>query len=63
MSDSPISKEVKVEHNAPEIGDLEAGDRTVIVHAAPLSRALKGRHLQMIAIGTAAQNFWSCYKI
>ena len=31
--------------------DGENGDVGIIVHAAPLARKLKGRHMQMIAIG------------
>jgi amino acid permease len=36
---------------APAHGDVENGDTGVLVHAAPLARKLKGRHMQMIAIG------------
>ena len=36
---------------APAHGDVENGDTGILVHAAPLARKLKGRHMQMIAIG------------
>ena len=32
-------------------GDVERGDLGIKNHAAPLARELKGRHLQMIALG------------
>jgi len=37
----------------PQPTDLETGDDGIIVHAAPLTRGLKNRHMQMIAIGGA----------
>ncbi|KUJ13918.1 amino acid permease [Mollisia scopiformis] len=52
MSDSPVAEEVKVDATAV-VGDLESGDKGIVNHAAPLARELKGRHLQMIAIGGA----------
>jgi amino acid transporter len=51
MSDS-AEKEVSPPGELPA-GDLEAGDKGIVTHAAPLARELKGRHLQMIAIGGA----------
>jgi hypothetical protein len=36
---------------APGHHDVETGDQGILVHAAPLARKLKGRHMQMIAIG------------
>lgn len=53
MSHSPTSEETKETkvHPAPPNIDVEAGDHGIITHAAPLSRQLKGRHMQMIALG------------
>ena len=34
--------------------DLEVGDEGIKIKAAPLARQLRGRHMQMIAIGTVA---------
>jgi amino acid transporter len=40
------------EHTPPAPGlDVEQGDVGILVHAAPLARKLKGRHMQMIVIG------------
>lgn len=53
MSHSPISEETKETkvHPNPPTADLEVGDHGIITHAAPLARQLKGRHMQMIALG------------
>ncbi|KAE9371966.1 amino-acid permease inda1 [Stipitochalara longipes BDJ] len=57
MSDSsketPISLDKETLPIAPANSDVELGDRGILVHAAPLARKLKGRHMQMIAIGGA----------
>lgn len=55
MSHSPISEETKETkvHPNPPTADLEVGDHGIITHAAPLARQLKGRHMQMIALGGA----------
>lgn len=36
---------------APRHSDVETGDHGIKVVTAPLARELKGRHMQMIAIG------------
>jgi len=41
---------------APAHADVEDGDTGILVHAAPLARKLKGRHMQMIAIGKYFHN-------
>jgi amino acid transporter len=54
MSESPPNLEEKdpKTYAAPETSsDVENGDRGIVVKANPLSRELKGRHMQMIAIG------------
>jgi yeast amino acid transporter len=53
MSESPPNVEEKdpKTFTAPEANDLESGDHGIVVKANPLSRELKGRHMQMIAIG------------
>lgn len=56
MSDSPVEdKEAKLYAANPvvENNDLESGDHGLLVKANPLARELKGRHMQMIAIGGA----------
>jgi len=56
MSESPPNLEEKdpKTYAAPETSsDVENGDRGIVVKANPLSRELKGRHMQMIAIGGA----------
>jgi hypothetical protein len=55
LSDSPL-KDIPVpdketESSVPTHSDVENGDAGIVVHAAPLARKLKGRHMQMIAIG------------
>jgi amino acid transporter len=40
---------------APAHSDVENGDSGILVHAAPLARKLKGRHMQMIAIGNVTR--------
>jgi amino acid transporter len=56
MSDHSPSKELESKETAqaytPETEDVEQGDPGIINHANPLARKLKGRHMQMIAIGT-----------
>lgn len=37
-------------------GDLEHGDKGILVKSAPLAKQLQGRHMQMIAIGTRFQD-------
>ena len=52
--DAAVDKETKPETQqtyVPSHTDVESADHGIIVKAAPLSRALKGRHMQMIAIG------------
>ncbi len=55
MADSPQEMPHPIDKEtvpiAPADSDVEAGDQGIVVHAAPLSRKLKGRHMQMIAIG------------
>jgi hypothetical protein len=53
MSESPPNVEEKdpKTYTAPETSDVESGDRGIVVKANPLARELKGRHMQMIAIG------------
>ena len=55
MSESPVNstevKETKVATALPEHTDLENGDKGIVTLANPLARELKGRHMQMIAIG------------
>jgi amino acid transporter len=36
--------------------DVEAVDKGVVVKASPLARQLKGRHMQMIAIGMTQEH-------
>jgi hypothetical protein len=61
MSDSSptkeavVDKETQPEPFTPAHTDVEIADHGIIVHAAPLARELKGRHMQMIAIGKAFQ--------
>jgi amino acid permease len=57
MSDHSPNKEFDSKETghvyAPEMtADIERGDPGIINHANPLARKLKGRHMQMIAIGT-----------
>jgi hypothetical protein len=58
MSDSPKETPQSLDKEtapiAPANGDVEAGDQGILVRAAPLARKLKGRHMQMIAIGKCA---------
>ena len=49
--ETPHSIDKETAAVAPGHHDVEAGDRGIKVHAAPLARKLKGRHMQMIAIG------------
>jgi amino acid transporter len=55
MSESPPIGEEKdpKTYTTPEVQDAESGDRGIVVKSNPLSRELKGRHMQMIAIGGA----------
>jgi amino acid permease len=54
-TDSPVDQILTTEKEhipfAPAHTDVENGDNGIMVHAAPLARKLKGRHMQMIAIG------------
>ena len=54
MSDSPQEevKETRKVYLPPETADVEAADAGIINHAHPLAKQLRGRHMQMIAIGT-----------
>jgi yeast amino acid transporter len=57
MSESPQledqpEKEVKAYTVPDSSSDPELGDHGILVQSNPLSRELKGRHMQMIAIGT-----------
>jgi amino acid permease len=60
MSESPVKEEVPVaEKEAPYAPpayghDVETGDAGILVKSEPLARKLKGRHMQMIAIGNLA---------
>jgi len=60
MSESPKERPVSLDKEtvpiAPANSDVELGDRGILVHAAPLARKLKGRHMQMIAIGKYLRN-------
>jgi amino acid transporter len=53
MSESPPIGEEKdpKTYTTPEVQDAESGDRGIVVKSNPLARELKGRHMQMIAIG------------
>lgn len=54
--------------HTPPSPDVEQGDVGILVHAAPLARKLKGRHMQMIAIGMSSSALSSrlnpklCYR-
>ena len=50
-NETPHSLDKETVPIAPANTDVEAGDQGILVHAAPLARRLKGRHMQMIAIG------------
>jgi amino acid transporter len=50
----PISLDKETLPIAPASSDVELGDPGILVHAAPLARKLKGRHMQMIAIGNSS---------
>jgi len=55
MSNSPVDEVPMVDKETASYArahsDVENGDAGILVHAAPLARKLKGRHMQMIAIG------------
>jgi amino acid transporter len=55
MAESPRERPISLDKEtlpiAPANSDVELGDPGILVHAAPLARKLKGRHMQMIAIG------------
>jgi amino acid transporter len=53
MSESPPAAEEKElnTYTVPKTADVESGDNGIVVKANPLARELKGRHMQMIAIG------------
>jgi amino acid transporter len=51
MSESPNSKEKRVNISVAPIFDVEQGDDGIVTKSAPLARELKGRHMQMIALG------------
>jgi hypothetical protein len=51
LNETPHSLDKETVPIAPANSDVEAGDQGILVHAAPLARKLKGRHMQMIAIG------------
>jgi yeast amino acid transporter len=58
MSESPIKEAPTIDKetaaSAPaHSDDVEKADLGIVVHAAPLARKLKGRHMQMIAIGNS----------
>jgi hypothetical protein len=59
-TDSPVDHIPTTEKEhipfAPAHTDVENGDNGILVHAAPLARKLKGRHMQMIAIGKYFHN-------
>jgi amino acid transporter len=55
MSESPPvgdEKDPKT-YPTPGVADVESGDHGIVVKSNPLARELKGRHMQMIAIGGA----------
>jgi hypothetical protein len=54
----PISLDKENLPIAPANSDVELGDPGDLVHAAPLARKLKGRHMQMIAIGNNSYIFF-----
>lgn len=62
MSESPPAKDVVLDKEtrpgpyATEHTDVENGDTGILVKTSPLSRDLKGRHMQMIAIGKMTQH-------